>query len=145
MRLAAYLAGTHQVIVGNPSVVEQAVLMAASDERYNPLREWLETLVWDGTERLPFWMIDGLDAEDTEYVRRVSVYFLISMVARVFEPGCQMDYMLVLQGLQGMGKTSLLQMLAGQWFGSGSFKVGEKDALQALQSSGCSTSASWTP
>ncbi len=133
LRLAAYVAHRHRVVVGNPSVIQQAVLMAAGDNRHNPLREWLEALVWDGTERLDYWMIDGLEAEDTPYVRCVSRYFLLSMVARVFEPGCQMDYMLVLQGLQGMGKTSLLQLLAGEWYGAGVFKVGEKDALQALQ------------
>lgn len=133
LRLAAYLAAEHRLVVGNPSVLEQAVLMSASDARHNPLREWLDALVWDGTERLPFWMIDGMEAEDTEYVRKVSVYFMLSMVARVFEPGCQMDYMLVLQGEQGRRKTSLMEMLAGEWFGSGSFRVGEKDSLQALQ------------
>lgn len=133
LRLAAYMASAHGVIVGNAEAVGQAVLMAAADARYNPLKEWLQNLVWDGTERLPYWLIDCVGAEDTEYIRKVSTYFLISMAARAFEPGCQMDYMLVLQGDQGRGKSSLMQVLAGEWFGAGSFRVGEKDSLLALQ------------
>jgi predicted P-loop ATPase/phage/plasmid primase-like uncharacterized protein len=133
IRLAEYLASTHNLIIGNPVTIEQAVLMSAHDNAYNPVRDDLETVVWDGIPRRHHWMIDCLGAADTEYVQAVSEYFILSLVARVFEPGCQMDYMLVLQGAQGEGKSSVLQVLGGDYYGAGSFRIGDKDSLQALQ------------
>lgn len=133
LRLANYLASEHNLIVGNPVTIEQAVMMAAHDARYNPVKDGFEVLVWDGVERLRHWMVDCLGAPDTEYTACVSRWFLMSMVARVYEPGCQMDYMLVLQGSQGARKSTVLQLLAGDYYGAGSFRVGDKDSLQALQ------------
>ena len=133
IRLAEYVASRHGLIVGNPVTIEQAVLMSAHDNAYNPVREDFESHVWDGIRRLPHWMSDCLGAAETQYVQLVSEFFLLSMVARVFEPGCQMDYMLVLQGAQGLGKSSVLQVLGGEFYGGGQFRIGDKDALQALQ------------
>lgn len=133
IRLAEYVAARHGLIVANPVTIEQAVLMSAHDNAYNPVRDDFEAVAWDGIERRKHWMIDCLGAADTEYVRLASEYFLLSMVARVFEPGCQMDYMLVLQGLQGAGKTSALNILGGHYYGAGSFRIGDKESMQALQ------------
>lgn len=133
LRLANYLASEHNLIVGNPVTIEQAVMMAAHDARYNPVKDGFEALAWDNVERLRRWMVDCLGAPDTEYTACVSRWFLMSMVARVYEPGCQMDYMLVLQGSQGARKSTVLQLLAGDFYGAGSFRVGDKDSLQALQ------------
>jgi predicted P-loop ATPase len=133
IRLAEYLANRYQLIIGNPVTIEQAVLMSAHDNAYNPVRDDFESVAWDGIERRFHWMSDCLGAVDSEYVRMVSEYFLLSMVARVFEPGCQMDYMLVFQGLQGAGKTSTLNILGGDYYGAGSFRIGDKESLQALQ------------
>jgi len=133
IRLAEYVASRHGLIVGNPVTIEQAVLMCAHDNVYNPVREDLESIEWDGVERRMHWMADCLGAAESPYVAAVSEYFLLSLVARVFEPGCQMDYMLVLQGAQGAGKSSVLQVLGGDYYGAGSFRIGDKDSLQALQ------------
>ncbi len=133
IRLAEYLAARHGLIVANPVTIEQAVLMSAHDNTYNPVRDDFEAATWDGVERRKHWMIDCLGAADTDYVRLASEYFLLSMVARVFEPGCQMDYMLVLQGPQGAGKTSALNILGGHYYGAGSFRIGDKESMQALQ------------
>ncbi len=133
IRLAEYLASRHGLIVGNPITIEQAVLMCAHDNAYNPVRDDLEAAVWDGIERRRFWMSDCLGAAESEYVAMVSEFFLLSLVARVYEPGCQMDYMLVLQGAQGEGKSSVLTVLGGDYYGAGSFRIGDKDSLQALQ------------
>jgi predicted P-loop ATPase len=133
IRLAEYLASHHDLIVGNPVTIEQAVLMSAHDNAYNPVRDDMQAVVWDGIVRRKHWLIDCMGAAESEYVMAASEYFILSMVARVFDPGCQMDYMLVLQGMQGEGKTSVLRMLGGEHYGAGQFRVGDKDALQALQ------------
>lgn len=133
LRLANYLAEAHGLIVGNPLTIQQAVIMAANDQAYNPLQDYFNGLVWDGTVRRKMWLVDVLGAEDCEYVHKVGNYFLLSMVARVFEPGCQMDYMLVLQGSQGAKKSSVLRILAGEYFAGGTFRIGDKDSMQVLQ------------
>jgi putative DNA primase/helicase len=133
LRLANYLGASHGLLVGNPITIEQAVMMAAQDSRYNPVRDDMEAVEWDGIPRVRHWMVDCLGAEESDYVAAASQYFLISLVARVFEPGCQMDYMLVLQGGQGEGKSSVLQVLGGGYYAGGSFRIGDKDSLQALQ------------
>lgn len=133
LRLANYLAETHRLIVANPVTIEQAVMMAAADNAYNPMKEGMEALVWDGIERRHTWLHDVLGAEQNEYHAKAGAYFLQSMVARVFEPGCQMDYMMILQGLQGAKKSSVLRILGGEYFAGGTFRVGDKDSLQVLQ------------
>lgn len=133
LRLAAYLAHQHALLVANPITISQAVMMAAQDAAYNPVADAFNAHVWDGVPRLRYWLAECMGAAEGEFSALVGMYFLISMVARVMEPGCQMDYMLVLQGPQGQGKSSVLQVLAGEQYGAGSFRVGEKDSLQALQ------------
>lgn len=133
LRLANYLAQAHGLIVANPVTIEQAVMMAASDNAYNPVKDNMESLVWDGVDRRHHWLSDVLGAEDNEYHSQAGAYFILSMVARVYEPGCQMDYMLVLQGAQGARKSSVLKILAGEYFAGGTFRVGDKDSLQVLQ------------
>lgn len=133
LRLANYLAQTHGLIVANPMTIQQAVLMAASDLAYNPMVDYFEGLEWDGVDRLNIWLRDVMGAEDCEYSSKAGSYFLQSMVARVFEPGCQMDYMLVLQGAQGAKKSSVLKILAGEYYAGGTFRIGDKDSMQVLQ------------
>jgi putative DNA primase/helicase len=133
LRLANYLAEAHGLIVANPITIQQAVLMAASDLAYNPMVDYFNSLDWDGTQRLHIWLRDVMGAEDCEYTAKAGSYFLQSMVARVFEPGCQMDYMLVLQGAQGAKKSSVLKILAGEYYAGGTFRIGDKDSMQVLQ------------
>lgn len=133
LRLANYLAEAHGLIVGNPLTIQQAVLMAANDRAYNPMVEYFDGLVWDGIERRQHWLHDILGADDGEYAEKAGSYFLLSMVARVYEPGCQMDYMLVLQGSQGARKSSVLKILAGEYYAGGTFRIGDKDSMQVLQ------------
>ena len=133
LRLANYLAASHRLIVANPVTIEQAVMMAACDAAYNPLKDYCEGLVWDGVERRKTWLHTVLGAEHSEYHTLVGTYFILSMIARVYEPGCQMDYMMILQGAQGAKKSSVLRILGGDYFAGGTFRVGDKDSLQVLQ------------
>jgi predicted P-loop ATPase len=92
--------------------VREAVEIVARERRFHPLRDWLEGLAWDGVPRLTDWLDIYLGVSSSEYHRDVGPRFLISMVARVFSPGCQCDYMLVLIGEQGEMKSKLCRALA---------------------------------
>lgn len=90
--------------------------VAASYKSYHPLRDYLEELLWDGTERIDTWLIDYAGAEDNIYTRAVGKNCLVSAIARIMTPGCQVDSMLVLEGDQGTGKTSIVRILGGEYF-----------------------------
>ena len=116
----------------NPTIgdVGRAVQAAAKHNSFHPLQDRLEALVWDGTPRLETWPQEFLRAEDTPYVRAVASRFLISAVARIYQPGCQADHMLVLEGPQGRLKSTLLRTLAlrDEWFADRLSNVATKDA-----------------
>lgn len=91
---------------------------AALANRRHPVREYLAGLSWDGTPRLDTWLPTYASAEDSEYTRAVGALVLVAAVRRVRQPGCKFDEMLVLEGPQGKGKSSLLATLAVRedWF-----------------------------
>lgn len=93
-----------------------AVEMVARERSFHPVRDYLKRLEWDGVDRLDGWLATYFGAEQTAYTAAIGRMFLIAMVARIFDPGCQADYMLILEGEQGDRKSSALRILAGQWF-----------------------------
>ena len=113
-----------------------AVMKVTDDRSYHPIREFIAGLPdWDGVPRVDTLLIDYLGAEDNEYVRAVTRKTLCAAVRRVLEPGCKFDSMLVLNGPQGVGKSTLIARLAGEWF-SDSLNLGDtkdKTAAEKLQ------------
>lgn len=94
-----------------------AVTKVADDRGYHPIREYLSTLPeWDGIGRAERLLVDYLGAEDTPYTRAVTRKTLCAAVTRVLEPGTKFDYILVLRGPQGIGKSTLAARLGGEWF-----------------------------
>ena len=89
---------------------------AARQRCYNPLHDYLRALTWDGTARLGSWLSAYLGAERTLYTESVGRWWLVSAMARAFRPGCQADHVLVLEGPQGVGKSTALGILGGAWF-----------------------------
>jgi predicted P-loop ATPase len=113
-----------------------AVAKVADDRSYHPIREFFEHLpAWDGILRADTILIRYLGATDNAYVRAVTRKTLCAAVKRIFNPGCKFDTMLVLNGPQGIGKSTLISKLGGEWF-SDSLNLGDtkdKTAAEKLQ------------
>lgn len=93
------------------------VLIASTESKaINPPKEYLNSLSWDGVNRIDTLLIDYFGAEDTEYTRVVTRKWLCGAVARIFVPGIKFDYMLVLIGDQGVGKSTFFKKLGKSWF-----------------------------
>jgi predicted P-loop ATPase/phage/plasmid primase-like uncharacterized protein len=118
----------HQGIIVPASIAGQAVETVARDREFHPVREYLDGLEWDGVARLDRWLTTYLGAADSVYVRAVGARWLISAVARIYVPGCQADCALILEGPQGIRKSSALAVLARPWFTDRLSELGSKDA-----------------
>lgn len=93
-----------------------AVARLAQDNSYHPVRDYLDALKWDQTPRLDRFLPILFGTPDTEYERTIGAKWMIGAVARVYQPGCKMDYMLVLEGPQDLGKSTALAELFGRQF-----------------------------
>ena len=113
-----------------------AVTKVTDDRSYHPVREMFESLPpWDGIPRAETILIDYLGAEDNEYVKAVTRKMLCAAYMRVYHPGIKFDYMLVLNGEQGIGKSTLISRLGMEWY-SDSLSLSDmndKTAAEKLQ------------
>jgi predicted P-loop ATPase len=106
-------AGLHTL---SKDTAHQAVDLRASENAFHPVRDHLSSLRWDGAKRVHGWLHTYLGAEYTPYSQQIGTMFLVAMVARVFDPGCKCDYMMVLEGPQGARKSTACAILGGIWF-----------------------------
>jgi predicted P-loop ATPase len=123
-----------QGILVSVEIAGQAVQTAARDHPFHPVRTYLKGLQWDGVERLDLWLSTYLGSDDTEYSRAVGSRWLISAVARISRPGAKADCCLILEGPQGIRKSTALRTLAGEYFTDELADLGSKDA--AMQTRG---------
>ena len=84
--------------------------------RLHPIRDYLNSLTWDGTPRLDTVIIDYLGVEDTTLHRAMTRKHFVAAVARVMNPGCKYDYCLIVAGAEGIGKSTLFSVMGGEWF-----------------------------
>ena len=112
------------------------VTKVADDRSYHPIREMFDSLPpWDGIPRAETVLIDYLGADDNVYVKAVTRKVLCAAYMRVYHPGIKFDYMTVLQGEQGIGKSTLISRLGGDWY-SDSLSISDmsdKTAAEKLQ------------
>jgi hypothetical protein len=88
-------------ILVTSNMVAEAVQTVAREHSFHPVRQYLANLVWDDVPRIGNWLVIYLGCADSEFGRAVGSRWLISAVARIFLPGCQVDYVLLLEGPQG--------------------------------------------
>jgi len=114
-------------------VIDDALRNHAAANGFDPVIAYLTNLEWDGLSRLDTLYVDYLGAEDHAYTRTVARKALTAAIARAMSPGCKFDYMTVVCGRQGIGKSTLFTKLGREWF-SDSIKTFEgKDAAELLQ------------
>jgi hypothetical protein len=111
------------------SPVRIALASVVRDRLFHPVRNYLLALRWDGTKRLDNWLTYYLGVEPIEnYTTEAGRLWMISAVARIFQPGCIAKYVLVIEGDQDLGKSTALCILGGEWFTDDIATLGSKDA-----------------
>lgn len=120
------------------SRLHECVLAVALETWRNPITEHVRGLPqWDGVERLETWLIRYLGAEDNEYHRFVGREFLLGAVARALQPGCKMDFVLILQGKQGIGKSMTVRTLFSPFYLSGTIDPDNRDSILNMEKAWC--------
>lgn len=112
--LRVYLEKTYSL--DTPNKILDAFAAVTLDLAYNDVQAYIKGLRWDGVARLDTLLIDYLNAEDNAYTRAVTRKIFTAAVARAMQPGIKFDYSLILVGIQGKGKSTLLRTMGGRWF-----------------------------
>ena len=115
--------------------VENAIQIVASENRYHPVRDYLNSLQWDGTERIRYALHHFLGADTDEYTFEALKLFMMGAIRRVFQPGSKFEVMLCLVGGQGAGKSTFFRLLAvkDEWFSDDLRKLDDDNVYRKLQ------------
>lgn len=114
--------------------VEDAKNLIFDRHQFHPVRDYLNGLPpWDGESRIESLFKDYLGAEDGLYPKEVAKIHLVGAVARVMKPGVKYDTMVILAGKQGIGKSTFIQKLAGEWFSDSVYTIKGKEAAELIQ------------
>jgi len=113
--------------------ISDAVALCAHKHTFNEVQDWLRSLQWDGVKRLDTILIDYLGAVNTPYTRAVARKSIVAAVARAMTPGCKYDYMPILSGPQGIGKSTFLRLLGRNWYSDSLQTFEGKEASEMLQ------------
>ncbi len=130
--IKGYLSARHGYEV-EAKAIEQAITNIAHGQSFHPVREYLEGLKWDGKSRLDFWLRDYLGVAETEYSRACARKVLCAAVMRVFSPGIKFDHVLVLEGTQDIGKSSVIEILGHPWSTDAAVDPHNRDTIDMMQ------------
>jgi predicted P-loop ATPase len=114
--------------------ITEVVRVIARQNSFHPVKDYLATLVWDGIPRLETWLKDYHGATGPQaYLAAVGRKVLTAMIARVMNPGCKFDHVMVLEGKQGIGKSTMTEILSYPWYSDTAIDIREKDSKMQLQ------------
>ena len=115
--------------------IQKALSIIADSNKYHPIRDYLNGLEWDGTERIRYALPRFLGAEEGEYTYQALRLFMLGAISRVFKPGCKFEVMLCLVGGQGAGKSTFFRLLAvrDEWFSDDLRKLDDDNVYRKLQ------------
>lgn len=122
--------------VPTPDVIE-SLLVVARKHSFHPVREWLESLTWDGEPRMEDFFTTYCGRPSDGYHKGVAKALFISAVKRIYEPGCKVDSMPILQGAQGLGKTKMWSALFSPWYAEVTDSLNSKDFFISLCGTWC--------
>lgn len=130
-----YYLGTIHDFEPARNIIGEACFLMAKRKSYHPIKKYIESVKWDNVKRIDTWLIDSINCDDNVYTRMASSKFLIAAVNRVYNPGCKFDHMLILEGPQGIGKSTLAEIMAGDWYLDTNFDHRDKDLIDSMRSS----------
>lgn len=135
VRIKAWLSRNYRVEPSDDKI-NQALMQIADENRFHPVRDFLDGLEWDGKPRIDSWLEKYLRAKGPgAYLRAVGRKTIVAMIARVMNPGVKFDQVLILEGVQGCGKSTAVRILADPWFSDATLNLADKDAVLAMRSS----------
>ena len=104
--------------ISSMKLIEEAIHIVANRNSYHPIRDFLNSLEWDGQERVRFALKHFLGADDSDYTYEILKFFMLGAISRVFRPGVKFDYIICVVGDQGAGKSTFFRLLAVEddWF-----------------------------
>ena len=114
------------------AVARDAVQTVAERNRYHPVMDYLEAIRWDGIPRLDTWLHNYIGAKNDIYTQAIGLCWMISAVARIFQPGCKADSVLILEGPQGIYKSTTFEVLGAPWYTNDIAALGTKDAQEQI-------------
>lgn len=132
IELTAWMQSVMKMPKVTKGCVRDAVTSVAMRDVRNAPKEWAQSLVWDETERLPLMFCDGWGVPATSYTTSISRCFMVGMMARLMQPGCQLDYLPVFESTEGKNKSKALRALGGIWHTEMHEEIGGKDFYQGL-------------
>ncbi len=115
--------------------INKAMNIVANENKYHPIREYLEHLTWDGQSRISSLLPKYLGADENAYTKEIMRLLMLAAIHRVYEPGCKFEIMVCLVGGQGAGKSTFFRFLAihDEWFSDDLKRMDDENVYRKLQ------------
>lgn len=130
--LSMWIALNCDLLIGSTGTIGEGVELVSQRNKYHPVRDWLNGLKWDGFDRNQYWLHELLGVADTPYASLVGKLWLRQAVNRIMHPGAKGDYVLILEGTQGLNKSTALRRLGEAYYSDVTLNLNDKDSLIAL-------------